>query len=247
MAFALLGATQLLVASRFRALILLASPLIYLAVMLRSELFAARFALPLLPFAAILAADGVLWVSNLWRSAPARRSSIALSLLAIALPASAAVIQHNTLATTRDTRLVARDWLRDHAGRFNVAVQTYGLPFGYAGQDSAGDYRLRNFYSLKSTADADRLACAGTRFVVLSNFWFERELKGAAVRRGATGYDWLFQHGTLVDTISPFREVRLYRLTPMIRPSRSGTWMPTSARARASKSGSSRMTFARSA
>ena len=136
MVFALLGATQLVAVSRFRALILLTCPLIYLAVMLRSELFAARFALPLLPFAAILAASGVLSACNLWRSVPARRSSIALSLLAIALPASAAVIQHNTLATTRDTRLVARDWLRDHASRFNVAVQFYGLPFGYSGQDS---------------------------------------------------------------------------------------------------------------
>jgi hypothetical protein len=204
--FALLGTVRLVMTDRLRALALLPCPVIYLIVMLSSERFAARFALPLMPFAAILTAVGIQTVRSLWRSWWIREAATALCIAAIVLPSIVAVIQHDVLATTRDTRLLARDWLKDHADGVNVAVQTYGLPTEYWGRDSGGDYRLRWFQSLESPAMANRLACEGNRYVVLSNFWSERDVKSAAIGGGPTGYDWLRQHGSLSETISPFRD-----------------------------------------
>ena len=242
MVFALLGAVRLVITDRLRALALLACPVIYLIVMLSSERFAARFALPLLPFAAILAAVGIQSVRSLWRSAPIREVSTALCIAAIVVPSSVAVIQHNVLATTRDTRLLARDWLRDKVGDVNVAVQTYGLPTEYWGRDSGGEYHLRWFQSLESPAMANRLACEGTRYVVLSNFWSERDLKSAAIGSGPTGYDWLHQHGSLSETISPFQEGHV--APAHVDDTAIPFWFMSAyaAPVRASRSGSSRRT-----
>lgn len=202
-AAALVGAARLLRQNRWRGLALLAYPLAYLGVMQRSELLAARFALPLLPFVALCAAGAVVWLATARLGAWPKRAAVGLVLALITVPSALAVVHHNQLATTPDTRVLAQAWVRDHARGARVAAQPYSLPTTWEGAARPSGYRLDRFQSLTEPAALARLACNGTRYVLLATFNWERD-GGARPSSGPTGYERLRGGADLVQTFDPF-------------------------------------------
>ena len=207
-ALAVVGLAWMLHARRGQALALLASPLAYLVVMSRNELFAARFTLPLVPFVAVFAAAGLAWIAS-WRvSTQQRQLAFGLLLPSLVVPAGLDAVQLNHLATTTDTRVLAQEWVRGNARDVRVAAQTFALPAAWGGRERLRGYRVKRFESLADSASMTELACEGVRYVLVASFAQDRYPTRPALIRGSTGYELLERHGRLVETFSPFRPGR---------------------------------------
>jgi hypothetical protein len=106
-----LGALAMLRRSPRAFGLVVAFPLANFAFMVRQELFFARFAIPMLPFLAILAAYGLARVHGLLRPLPLRKG-LALGLTVIALVQPAAYsIQSDLVDSRDDTRILADRWI----------------------------------------------------------------------------------------------------------------------------------------
>jgi len=191
----------------------LAVPLLCLAVMLRQELFFARFALPLLPPLAMLAGIGVvgltrLGVAGAWaRSIGVRavETVVILTVLAVVLlPEALTTIRHNQLATTTDTRTLARRWLRQRGDGARVASEVYGQPLVWAGSEAVRGFRLQRVTSFVDPSVVTRLACDGNRYFLMVSLTAERELARRGGSSQQSGYDVLTRQGRVMMTFDPF-------------------------------------------
>ncbi|MFN0074398.1 MAG: ArnT family glycosyltransferase [Chloroflexota bacterium] len=178
-------------------LAIMSCPLIYLAVMLRGDLFAARFALPLVLVGAVLA-GGTWRLAHQWKPIP-----LGLAALALLAPLVRDVVQHNRLATITDTRVLAEQWLRAEPAGTRVAAQAYALPPDWPGFLPIDRVRLTRFQSLLSPDAERRLECDGTQYVLLASFNYERQLRNPAAPV-ETGYSRLAQRAEHVLRFSPF-------------------------------------------
>ena len=141
------------------ALILLAAPALYLAVMLQQVLFFWRYVLPLLPFLAVAAAAA--WSELARRLAP-RRPQLALAALVVvgsAQPA-AALLRHDVLASRPCTWLLARDWILEHVPE----GESLYLAGAFPPRLPNGRYRI---------VRPDVPVAPGGRLWVATNAWFE--------------------------------------------------------------------------
>jgi len=186
---------------------LLSVPVACLAIMLRQELFFARFALPLLPPVAILGGLGVGGLAEVAsrRLGEGKGKALALGVLLIALvPGGRFTLRHDQLATTTDTRLLAQGWLERRAGGAKVATEVYGLPLNWSGGTGVRGYRLQRVAALVDPASVKRLACDGTRYFVTASLTSEREVARRRPTAEGTGYDLLAQAGRVAAIFDPF-------------------------------------------
>ena len=187
----------------------LAVPVVCLAVMLRQELFFARFALPLLPSLALLAGLGVAAVVKLaLRGSGVRTSHVAglatVVLAAVLLPEALLTIRHNQLATTTDTRVLARRWLQQRGDGARVATELYGQPLLWAGSITPRGFRLQRVASLVDPAVVGKLGCDGTRYFLVASVTSEREIARRGARSGETGYALLARTAKVAATFDPY-------------------------------------------
>ena len=153
--------------NRLALVALLATLAACLAIMLRQQLFFARFVLPLLPALALLAGLGASALAGL---AVRRLGSVGGTMLAagglalILLPAVLVTVRHDQLATTTDTRVLAQRWLESRAGGTRVATEVYGLPISWTGAAPSRGYQLRRVSAL---VDPERRQAAGLRWRAL--------------------------------------------------------------------------------
>lgn len=194
-----------------------------LLVMLRQELFFARFALPLLPSLAVLAGLGLVWLAEgvarrllAPRAVPSTSrlgvrpahvfGAALLGLLLLALlPPLATTIAHNRLATTTDTRVLASRWLDQHAPGSKVATDSYGVPIAWSGNRGPRPYKLERSNKLVEAAEVGRLACDGTRFFLVASLTSEREIERRGRGPQGTGYELLARSGRVVVEFSPLK------------------------------------------
>jgi hypothetical protein len=188
-------------------------PLVCLSVMLRQELFFARFALPLLSPLAMLAGLGVVALTRLGISSRRPRTArvrtmelaaIAAILGVILLPEAVTTIRHNQLATTTDTRVLARRWLRQRGDGARVVSEVYGQPLLWTGSEAARGFRLLRVSSLVDAAAVTRYACDGNRVFLVASLTAERELARRGPRTRESGYDLLARQGRVLTTFDPF-------------------------------------------
>ncbi len=172
----------------------------YLVIMVRNELFAARYALPLVIFAAVLAGGIARYLSRVGYV------TVALGALLLLAPLVRDVIQHNRLALTTDTRVLAEQWIRQGARGSRVAAQAYSLPPEWNGRPAIQNVRIARFQSLVSVDAARRLECDDTRFVLLASFNYEPQLRNARDPSAETGYSRLISRAEHVQRFSPFPE-----------------------------------------
>jgi hypothetical protein len=181
---------------------ILTAPLLYAVVMLRNELFFARFAVPALPFLAVLAGLGVGWIVHRPLRPLVRDALVAAALGLAVVPQVLAVVRHNLIATEPDTRLLAHTWLNAEARGAWAAAETYGVPLNWEGK-APNRYRLQRYGSLADGPTIKKLACDKVRYAVLASITYERK---QAWRGGqAEGYADLLRVGRPVATFDPFR------------------------------------------
>ena len=93
--------------------VLVSFPLVYFLVMGSTQHYFARYALPLIPFVALCAADAIL-AAHAWLAVRHRLlawvTAVVLTLAALTLPLLRS-IQHDVLLTQLDTRTIAKAWI----------------------------------------------------------------------------------------------------------------------------------------
>jgi len=185
-------------------------PLACLAVMLRQELFFARFALPLLSPLALLAGVGTVALSRLGVSQTGTKPVwIGVTILVLLgtqlLPEIITTVRHNQLATTTDTRVLARRWLRQRLDGARVVTEVYGQPLAWAGAEASRGYRLQRVPNFAETSTVGRLVCEGNRYFIVASLTAERELARRGPRPQESGYDLLAREGRPVAVFDPFQ------------------------------------------
>jgi hypothetical protein len=181
-----------------------------LGVMLRQELFFARFALPLLPSLALLAGAGVVGLVRLAVRGPRVRPSLvgglaAAVLVIVLVPELLTTIRHDQLATTTDTRVLARRWLTQRGDGARVATELYGQPLLWTGSILPRGFKLVRVGSFVEPSTVNRLACDGSRLFLVASLTSEREIARRGARSGETGYDLLARIGQVRATFDPFQ------------------------------------------
>ncbi len=126
--------------------LLLLFPVTYFVIMGATRHYFARYVLPLVPFAALFAAEALLWLAD----GVARRdrrlvpaAAIVLLLIVIAQPLSSS-IRHDILLTRMDTRTLAKQWIEANVpegSRIALDWQTHGPPLATPEQTLPGASR----------------------------------------------------------------------------------------------------------
>ncbi|MBN1401019.1 MAG: hypothetical protein JXA74_09285, partial [Anaerolineae bacterium] len=128
--------------------VLLSFPLLYYLAMGSTRHYFTRYALPLLPFAALFAAQGALWISALFtdRSPSARRWLLPLLTLAAMLQPATESMRSDWILTRTDTRTLAKAWIETHipsGARIAVDWPVHSPPLATAerpGPPASGTY-----------------------------------------------------------------------------------------------------------
>jgi Dolichyl-phosphate-mannose-protein mannosyltransferase len=148
---ALVGILILIKLDLRQAAIFLAFPLIYYFVFGKSYTVMLRYMMPLIPFICILAAIGVLSVSNKLIDFVQLHSLKELVPLALAtlilLPSAHAVTQSDRLLATKDNRLVAGDWVEQNTPENSSVYQT-GSVYGHLELDKSPVFLARKLKEL---------------------------------------------------------------------------------------------------
>ncbi len=125
----LLGLALLLIRQPGKALLVGSFPLAYLAFfLLGSSLFYARFALPVVPFVALLAAYAAVRIAQ-GVPLPGWRPIVAGAILILlAVPPLVVDLKHNSLLRTEDTRVQLARWMEDNVPPGSkLAIEGYSL------------------------------------------------------------------------------------------------------------------------
>ncbi|HZK66773.1 MAG TPA: glycosyltransferase family 39 protein, partial [Chloroflexota bacterium] len=203
---ALAGIPALVRSKRRELAILLAFPLGYYAFMSGQQLYFARFAIPMLPFLAILSAAGAVW---LWGLANRGRTN---PLLATALMALVIVqpllltVQGNVVITREDTRVLADRWLWANAPQDAVvyldSISDIRISQGFG---MRGDMRLE-WYDPRKDAPPWETDPQRPMFLVTSSYGYEGLRRGVGDLSVLPEEYWWF--GKAAQIVASFNEGR---------------------------------------
>jgi hypothetical protein len=179
---ALLGAALGWHTRRAETLLLLAFPAAYLLFLLPKALFFPRFALPLLPFLALLAAFGVADLAGRLGGSAARQQSALAGLLALAAVQSLANdLLHNRLLLHADTRILANEWVQASLPRgSHLKVEDYSLrdlsTQARTYTPNTAELHIERFEGSPEADSARYFAERNVQYVVTSSFAYDRYL-----------------------------------------------------------------------
>lgn len=165
--------------------LLLAFPLPYLLIIGTWASRFERYAVPLLPFASILAALGLATLTDRWlrRLAPARRGvAFAVAAVLVAAPVFARVLYFELLLTRPDSRELAGAWIeRNVSPGARVAIEPYSLPIAGSVVDQVrGLHRATspqvNIPARLRRSQPEASPTGGIRVYALGAFEFEYDL-----------------------------------------------------------------------
>jgi hypothetical protein len=149
-----------------------------------------------------------LGVGGLWARSVGVTAVETVVLLAVlgvvVLPEALTTVRHNQLATTTDTRVLARRWLRQRGDGARVATEVYGQPIIWTGSEAVRGFRLQRLSSFADPGLVTRLACEGNRYFLVVSLTAEREMARRGARSGESGYDVLTRQGRVLMTFDPF-------------------------------------------
>ena len=154
-----------------RLLLIVSTPAAYYLFMSSQHLFFARFALPALPFLAIMAGQGADLAASRWKLV--RRPPVAMMLLAVILAQPLVLtLQHDRLLAQPDTRFLAAQWIDSHLPvNASLAMESYSLldpKFGWKG------HHVQEVFVFWPENEQSRgMALSGAfRYVVVSSFGY---------------------------------------------------------------------------
>jgi hypothetical protein len=188
--------------------LILAFPLPYFAAMASTRHYFARYALPLVPFCALLAADGVAllwalrapWVSRGWRVLV-----VMVVVGAVAWPLALSV-RHDVLLTRQDTRTLAKAWIEEHVppgAKIATDWPVFGPPL------SGERYDVKEIWDVGLSAHPlDWYREEGFDYIVTTSFIYEIPLLDPDLeRRRVQFYAALERELPLVQRFNPSRGV----------------------------------------
>lgn len=169
----------------FQSALLLSFPLPYFLLMGPTHHYFARYALPLVPFLALFAAE-MLWVVSSWigriNMQVARGLLVIAVLGCIAQPLSSS-IQHDLLLTREDTRTLAAQWIEANipsGSRIAVDWPIYGPPLATEGSEQAHSGSTYDVVTIGGTGLSDHPASwyrdRGFDYVIASSFIYDIHL-----------------------------------------------------------------------
>lgn len=151
--------------------LLIAFPLIYYILLGTSKLFFVRFVIPLIPFLCILAAFGIVHVSEYFPNSQKNRIIISLTLVAI-LQGLVFSVRHDYLIGKTDTRIIARDWIRRNIpSGSKIAMDGYSPNIkDFARDESTIGYNSKSFGISLPEKSLNDYRNEGYEFIVTSDF-----------------------------------------------------------------------------
>jgi hypothetical protein len=208
LALSLVGALILACRRPAAAAVLAAFPLSYVLLMLRSELFFVRFALPAVPFLCLFAAVAVAaLVERTRRQNRALGVAVGAGLVVAALAQPTVdAVRHNVLIGQEDTRVLAARWAVEHvpAGA-KLAIEEYTIrdrrPRAYGGPAWQLDTDLLDVNELRR-ADPTAPLRGSTRYFMISSFQQDRFAGGPDTPQRQF-YDALAREGRIVARFAP--------------------------------------------
>lgn len=117
-----------------RNLVLISYPIIYLLLLSTSKTIFPRYAIPLVPFMAILSALAIRTVTSLVKKALASRTILVAASLAALLPQMRSSVLYSHMLTRTDTRIQARRWIMEHlpaGSRILLDHAPFSVPIGF--------------------------------------------------------------------------------------------------------------------
>ncbi|MGE4424963.1 MAG: glycosyltransferase family 39 protein [Solirubrobacteraceae bacterium] len=119
LALAFVGGVRMLIATRWQALILLPAPLIFLLYVGSQGRYFARYAMPVYPLLALIAAVGAVWLATWLLDRVRVRGGLRVALGVVAAAILLAqgvvnVVHNNGVLAEEDTRSTARAWMVDN-------------------------------------------------------------------------------------------------------------------------------------
>jgi 4-amino-4-deoxy-L-arabinose transferase-like glycosyltransferase len=210
----ILSAAAFLIArpsARWQLALIAAVPLLYLAFMSTQKLFFARFAIPLLPFLALLAGYSIQRAADFVRR-PAWREALILLLVAAAVTQPLALtLRHITLLGEPDTREMAANWVSENVPpEASIAVEVHAgmnYPFGWRGNVSAKEnpsyFWLRgvSVFWPERKHEADEVLLGKYDYVIVSSYGYAAPAANGADSPRAF-YQALNSKGRLVASFS---------------------------------------------
>ena len=206
------GLALLAIADRRRLLLLVAFPLVYLAFfLLASDLFYARFAIPVIPFLALAAGYAAVRATAKVRTGFRRYSAAAAIAGLLVLPPLAVDVKHDSLLRAEDTRLELGRWVEAnlHPGG-KMAVEGYSFVdfWGRRLAPKKIEYELQVLPSLRAHP-LDYYRQEGFDYLVASSFVYGRyNLDPAAHAAEIQWYQELDRELPLVATFQPTADGR---------------------------------------
>lgn len=142
------------------SILLLLFPLIYYLLMGSTRHYFARYAIPLIPFLALFAAEALaataVWLKH--RQPRLARSLAAVLILFAMVQPFVQSIRHNILLTREDTRTLAKKWVESNiltGAKIAVDWQTYGPPLSTTDKTVPHSNRVFDVTHLGGTGLAD--------------------------------------------------------------------------------------------
>lgn len=195
------------------SVVLVAFPLLYFIVMGATRHYFARYALPLIPFAALFAAEAIMALGA-WLSARSPRMGrvivAGLVLVALAQPLAAS-IRHGVLLTRADTRTQAKAWIEQNipaGAKIAVDWQTHGPPLATPELDVPYSTQVYDVTLIGDTGLADHPIAwyreNGFDYLIASSFIYDIPLLNAARNEERQAfYAALEQEMVLIKTFWP--------------------------------------------
>jgi len=176
------GIRQLLLALRSHnrlSYLLLAFPVTYFIAMGATRHYFARYALPLVPFAAVFAADIISWLTDWVAKQNTRLAPLVTALVllvAIAQPFVAS-IRHDILLTRQDTRTLAKEWIEANipaGAKIAVDWPTHGPPLSTPEKSAPNSKRTYDVTLVGGTGLSDHPVAwyrqQGFEYLIASSF-----------------------------------------------------------------------------
>lgn len=159
--------------------LLLAFPAAYFVVMGATRHYFARYALPLVPFAAVFAADAIVWLTDrlAQRSRPLASAVATVLVFAAIIQPLAASIRHDILLTRTDTRTLAKVWIEQNipeGAKIAVDWPTHGPPLATPALATPHSQRVYDVTIVGGTGLSDHPAAwyreQGFDYLIASSF-----------------------------------------------------------------------------
>ena len=178
---ALIGLGLALRRRRAAALLLVAFPIVYLAFLMRKELFFPRFTMPLLPSLALLAAYGLVGLASMVSTARVRAAVLAAVLVAALLQPASNVLRHNLIISRADTRVLANEWVQANLPPGSrLKIEDYSLrdlsTQSRTYTPNTADLKIERMEGSPEAEQARAFYDKNVQYVVTSSFAYERYL-----------------------------------------------------------------------